>query len=432
MVFHKFSFGLGLDYIVAREAAQFPGHQTMTCTELVAGGTALFVDVILPGGASWTVNGELRIGFFCKRSIVSGEEVTFDYQLQRYGKEAQRCHCETALCRGWIGEDPDKEREKHERKERKDRESKRKKEERRKDVKEFLDDMDLEEEIEKLCVSGLKNRNHTLTLSRLMVRAEDSQSREQLLKLLQGGEPACRRLFLDYHGLRLIWSWMMNLGCTNQTNSLSLRMEILQTLSKLPIPNKTMLQESKVFGVVEKWSSVEDESGSDVDGSKPRTDPLLPLKAETADENTLQGIESENQLVNSISVDSKQPPDLVKLEWDDVVKSRRKDRAGTLAWLPSRTSFRNTAPLSLWNWVLERGQCSQSPDFESNRAEEECEEVSTGEVKEPPGEDKQQNELVTLAAKLLEEWATLKEVFRIPKKERIEQMKEHEREAGQL
>ncbi|CAG2067934.1 unnamed protein product [Timema podura] len=87
-----------------------------------------------------------------------------------------------------------------------------------------------------------------------MVRAEDSQSREQLLKLLQGGEPACRRLFLDYHGLRLIWSWMMNLGCTNQTNSLSLRMEILQTLSKLPIPNKTMLQESKVFGVVEKWS----------------------------------------------------------------------------------------------------------------------------------------------------------------------------------
>nr|CAD7432157.1 unnamed protein product [Timema monikensis] len=202
----------------------------------------------------WTVNGELRIGFFCKRSIVSGEEVTFDYQLQRYGKEAQRCHCETALCRGWIGEDPDKEREKHERKERKDRESKRKKEERRKDVKEFLDDMDLEEEIEKLCVSGLKNRNHTLTLSRLMVRAEDSQSREQLLKLLQGGEPACRRLFLDYHGLRLIWSWMMNLGCTNQTNSLSLRLEILQTLSKLPIPNKTMLQESKVFGVVEKWS----------------------------------------------------------------------------------------------------------------------------------------------------------------------------------
>ncbi|XKL60654.1 hypothetical protein PGB90_007711 [Kerria lacca] len=33
----------------------------------------------------WTVQGELRIGFFSKRSISAGEEITFDYQLQRYG-----------------------------------------------------------------------------------------------------------------------------------------------------------------------------------------------------------------------------------------------------------------------------------------------------------------------------------------------------------
>lgn len=37
-----------------------------------------------------------------------------------------------------------------------------------------------------------------------------------------------------------------------------------------------------------------------------------------------------------------------------------------------------------------------------------------------------------LASGLLTEWSSLKEVFRIPKKERIEQMKEHEREAGKL
>lgn len=40
-----------------------------------------------------------------------------------------------------------------------------------------------------------------------------------------------------------------------------------------------------------------------------------------------------------------------------------------------------------------------------------------------------EEEIVALAIKLLEEWSSLKEVFRIPKKERIEQMKEHEREA---
>lgn len=65
----------------------------------------------------------------------------------------------------------------------------------------------LEEEIEKLV---LKNRAHTLMLCRLMVRAEDLSSRSQLLKVLQKGETACLRLFLDYHGLRLIWSWMMD------------------------------------------------------------------------------------------------------------------------------------------------------------------------------------------------------------------------------
>ena len=38
----------------------------------------------------WTVNGELRIGFFSKRSISKGEEVTFDYKYERYGQEAQK------------------------------------------------------------------------------------------------------------------------------------------------------------------------------------------------------------------------------------------------------------------------------------------------------------------------------------------------------
>lgn len=55
----------------------------------------------------WTVNGELRIGFFSKRTIFAGEEITFDYQFQRYGKEAQKCYCESESCRGWLGEEPD-------------------------------------------------------------------------------------------------------------------------------------------------------------------------------------------------------------------------------------------------------------------------------------------------------------------------------------
>lgn len=33
----------------------------------------------------WTVNGELRIGFFSTKPIFPNEEITFDYQFQRYG-----------------------------------------------------------------------------------------------------------------------------------------------------------------------------------------------------------------------------------------------------------------------------------------------------------------------------------------------------------
>ena len=73
----------------------------------------------------WTVNGDLRVGFFITKSLRAGEEITFDYQFQRYGKEAQRCFCEATNCRGWIGEDPEKEndkgREKKERREKKKR-----------------------------------------------------------------------------------------------------------------------------------------------------------------------------------------------------------------------------------------------------------------------------------------------------------------------
>lgn len=59
--------------------------------------------------------------------------------------------------------------------------------------------------------SGLKNRTHTLTLSRLMVRAEKWDDRERILNILINGDPACRRLFLDYRGLKLMYNWMINL-----------------------------------------------------------------------------------------------------------------------------------------------------------------------------------------------------------------------------
>ena len=50
----------------------------------------------------------LRIGFFTICPVGAGEEITFDYQFERYGKKAQRCFCGASICRGFIGAVDDK------------------------------------------------------------------------------------------------------------------------------------------------------------------------------------------------------------------------------------------------------------------------------------------------------------------------------------
>ena len=209
----------------------------------------------------------------------------------------------------------------------------------------------MEEEIDKLCSGGLKNRNHTLTLSRLMVRSRELEHRTRLLRVLQTGEQPCRRLFLDYHGLRLMWSYMMDVAGTETEETQQFRLEVLKTLSTLPIPNKTMLMDSKVYGVVEKWSK---ESFSSPSAESPEDEQVKP---------------KEESDINSYDKSS------------EVVINKEGNEAG---------------------------------DEQTNDLKQEKEKV-----------------LITgLASNLLTEWSNLKEVFRIPKKERIEQMKEHEREAG--
>uniref|UniRef100_A0A0C9R0R9 [histone H3]-lysine(36) N-trimethyltransferase n=1 Tax=Fopius arisanus TaxID=64838 RepID=A0A0C9R0R9_9HYME len=310
----------------------------------------------------WTVNGELRIGFFNRRFVAAGEEITFDYHFQRYGKEAQKCYCEAPTCRGWIGDTPDEEQEKTEKKEKREREDKKKK---REVKKSYMEDEDLEEEIDKLCSCGLKNRTHTLTLSRLMVRSREMEDRSRLLKVLQSGVEACRRLFLDYHGLRLMWSYMMDVAGINGEEAQLFRLELVKTLHTLPIPNKTMLIDSKVLGVVEKWSE------EIIDAS--------PKSESPSDDSSRIGKTKIDEELDS-NCDS-----------SDKCESKGNDKGGD----------------------------KESP----------IDKEQVVECQESLGETDNAKLIIDLAIELLNKWSSLKEVFRIPKKERIEQMKEHEREA---
>ncbi|KAI0052410.1 hypothetical protein FA95DRAFT_1483622 [Auriscalpium vulgare] len=53
--------------------------------------------------AKWTVGEHVRMGIFANRNIVQHEELTFNYNVDRYGHDAQPCYCGEAKCVGFIG-----------------------------------------------------------------------------------------------------------------------------------------------------------------------------------------------------------------------------------------------------------------------------------------------------------------------------------------
>ena len=51
----------------------------------------------------WVVGDKLRMGIFSNEHIRAGEELTFDYNVDRYGAEPQACFCGEPNCIGYIG-----------------------------------------------------------------------------------------------------------------------------------------------------------------------------------------------------------------------------------------------------------------------------------------------------------------------------------------
>ncbi|XP_065090094.1 probable histone-lysine N-methyltransferase CG1716 [Ochlerotatus camptorhynchus] len=431
----------------------------------------------------WTVNGELRIGFFCTKYVMPGEEITFDYQFQRYGRRAQKCYCEAENCTGWIGGDPGSDGEseyedeeeveesgdeeevqpevaqvipvaleatedavKSEELKSLDEETKpqvegepdapkpvaiepaivkppepkvpkkvRKRIERpNKRRPQIHEDPDLEQEINHLLKTGLKNQAQTLKLSRLMVRAKDIKSRSRLLTILQSGELPCRRLFLDYHGLQLLYGWICE--STESIEDLKFRIQILDTMDRLPIPNKTMLKDSKIMQTIEKWAKIEKfkEKEKEPEKEKESSSSSPSDSNETASDSNTSSDAKKQEVVGSAEV-LKNMPELLKIA-----------DLGRLKEIISNTCSEKEGS--------EKGQekpiAAAIPEIIPSAVSL----IGAIEIPEPedenaPEEKRLGTQIRILSCKLLISWINLKEVFRIPKKERIEQMKEHEREA---
>lgn len=199
----------------------------------------------------WTVNGDLRIGFFTIRNLRAHEEITFDYQFQRYGRKAQKCYCEAPSCRNYIGGNdralsldghsspqPNSENKTH-----------------KKSFKHgLLLDVTLEDKINALAEDaafGLKTKDQVIALASLSIKAEEVGDRRKLLDIIKATKSEISlRLFVDYHGLEIICLWMRD-----PQADCDFKATIIEILEKLPIPNKTKVLESNVYRIIERWAT---------------------------------------------------------------------------------------------------------------------------------------------------------------------------------
>jgi SET domain-containing protein len=51
----------------------------------------------------WVVGNKLRMGIFVERNVKAGEELVFNYNVDRYGADPQPCYCGEPNCSGFIG-----------------------------------------------------------------------------------------------------------------------------------------------------------------------------------------------------------------------------------------------------------------------------------------------------------------------------------------
>lgn len=445
----------------------------------------------------WTVNGELRVGFFTRKEIKKGEELTFDYQFEHYG-EPQKCYCGSENCRGYIGlvKSPTKNNKKKERKKR-----------------EIFKDELLEEDIEKLSMlDGMRNKNHVLELCRLMVRAEKVQHRIAILKILQETtETACLRLFLDYHGLPLYWSWMADIGTADYSeDTQELKLLMLSVLKCLPITNKTVLKESKILDIVERWAVAAVAAARKPPPPPPPTStttsiPALPQPvADSADvttevtsgdneadatfETTASGTtaaEPEPSASSSETSPPSSPPPPLPIPVSNITpvsilasaketKEAKQKRRVTFAEVHVETAFspepdedmEETDDISSSTQYSDESRDeamsqegvsllkSQLPgeatpvgmldlDLSSSAADSTSQKDSfdgsvgdsTGLSSDTDNSDTEsviKDPLASLAAECMSQWSSLKEVFKIPKKERVEERKRTEMELDVL
>lgn len=255
-------------------------------------------------------------------------------------------------------------------------------------------------------------------------------------------------------------SWMTDVnGAADRMLSLTFRLEILQTLENLPITNKTALQDSKVLSTVQRWATVNEYSFLLNDVQAANASQNLPNNsAVTAnDESSPSDSGSGTPILNDDTASSPKVEDSSGAATPNLTASPRESSASQPPHTPpaakeSKPASDTTSPnvtanssndvkssndvLDAIPQILEQNSTIKGMGVDLLKSIISTSEKNTKiiEVAEklPDGEmGKLVRKICLLASKLVGRWEQLPELFKIPKKLRIEQMKEHEREADE-
>ncbi|KAF8935885.1 histone methyltransferase set2 [Dissophora ornata] len=197
----------------------------------------------------WVVGSKLRIGIFTIKRVAEGEELTFDYQFERYGAEAQKCYCGELNCNGYIGgnkrsyatrlddynsldevEDEDEidlENQISLRHPKKDKGN----------------DGDYEDEYEQRKMTrGIEDPILMEKLARIMfMKPKVQKSKRLLAKLMATTERACLRRFLVLHGLVILKAWLRH-----YKDEPDIIMGIMFVLPNIPLLSRNAIEDSQI------------------------------------------------------------------------------------------------------------------------------------------------------------------------------------------
>ncbi|KAG5443418.1 Histone-lysine N-methyltransferase setd2 [Clonorchis sinensis] len=180
----------------------------------------------------WSVDGEIRIGFFAREDIEAGEEITIDYQFVQFGVSEQKCYCGKPTCSGIMGSTSKT----------------------LQDKVRLKDTSVVERRVMQLLQRDSFQRADDITLV-LQVMVQECLTRytrmELLKRLAATHSDACLKLFRQYNGLDMLAAFM----CDSHVDDWELKRQILLCLDHIPVSEQKQVQSnSRLMDIVAQWA----------------------------------------------------------------------------------------------------------------------------------------------------------------------------------